>query len=75
MRGRQFYYRIQGAQFLIEFDASQDGGNHSHTVWRDFSQDFGAGIGASSAGGFGRDLLRDHHVAFAAPGRASGHRH
>ena len=75
VRGRRFYYRIQGAQFLIEFDASQDGGNHIHTVWRDFHQDFGAGIGASSAGGFGRDLLRDHHAAFAASAPASAHRH
>ena len=75
VRGRQFYYRIQGAQFLIEFDASQDGGNHIHTVWRDFRQDFGAGLGASSASGFGRDLLRDHHAAFATSGRAGAHRH
>ena len=75
VRGKQFYYRIQGAQFLIEFDASQDGGNHIHTVWRDFRQDFGAGLGTGSAGGFGRDLLRDHHAAFASPGRSIGHRH
>ena len=75
VRGRQFYYRIQGIQFLIEFDASQDGGNHIHTVWRDFRQDFGAGLGTGSTGGFGRDLLRDHHAAFAGAGRPPGHRH
>ena len=75
VRGGRFYYRIQGAQFLIEFDASQDGGNHIHTVWRDFLQDFGAGLGTGSAGGFARDLLRDHHAAFAGSGRAPGHRH
>ena len=45
-RGRQHYYRVQGPLFLIEYDASQDGGNHIHTVWRDFDGDFG------------RDLLR-----------------
>ena len=45
-RGRQHYYRVQGPLFLIEYDASQDGGNHIHTVWRDFNGDFG------------RDLLR-----------------
>ncbi len=75
VRGGRFYYRIQGAQFLIEFDASQDGGNHIHTVWRDFRQDFGAGLAAGSAGGFGRDLLRDHHAAFASAGRHIRHRH
>jgi hypothetical protein len=49
------YYRIQGARFLIEYDASPDGGNHVHTVWRDFSGDFG------------RDLLREHYAAQPAP--------
>jgi hypothetical protein len=41
------YFRIQGANFLIEFDNS--GGNHIHSVWRDFDGDFG------------RDMLRDHY--------------
>jgi hypothetical protein len=50
-RGGQHYYRVQGAKFLIEFDASQNDGNHIHTVWRDFDGDFG------------RDLLRDHHLS------------
>ena len=75
VRGKQFYYRIQGAQFLIEFDASQDGGNHIHTVWRDFRQDFGAALGADTTGGYGRDLLRDHHAVFASVERTLGHRH
>ena len=75
VRGRQFYYRVQGAQFLIEFDASQDGGNHIHTVWRDFRQDFGAALGEGSANGFGRDLLRDHHAAFFGRRGGSEHRH
>jgi hypothetical protein len=51
-RGRPHYYRIQGPRVLIEYDASQNDGNHVHTVWRDFDGDFG------------RDLLRDHHAAF-----------
>jgi hypothetical protein len=38
--------RAQGPQFLIEYDATQDRGNHIHSVWRDFNGDFG------------RDLLR-----------------
>jgi hypothetical protein len=46
-RGKPHYYRVQGPTFLIEFDNS--GGNHIHTVWRDFEGDFG------------RDLLREHY--------------
>ncbi len=51
-RGQPHYYRIQGPRFLIEYDSSQDDGNHIHTVWRDFDGDFG------------RDLLREHHSRF-----------
>jgi len=58
-RRKQHYYRIQGPRFLIEYDASQGGGNHVHTVWRDFSGDFG------------RDLLREHYAAT----KGSAHRH
>ena len=50
-RGRKHYYRIQGPTFLIEFDNSQNDGNHVHSVWRDFDGDFG------------RDLLREHVAA------------
>jgi hypothetical protein len=46
--GKQHYYRVQGPTFLIEFDNTQNNGNHIHSVWRDFSGDFG------------RDLLREH---------------
>jgi hypothetical protein len=46
-RGEPYYFRIQGATFLIEFDNS--GGNHIHSVWRDFNGDWG------------RDLLREHY--------------
>jgi hypothetical protein len=58
-RGKPHYYRIQGGKFLIEYDASQNDGNHVHTVWRDFSGDFG------------RDLLKQHYAA--AKGTAHGH--
>lgn len=51
------YFRIQGANFLIEFDNS--GGNHIHSVWRDFDGDFG------------RDVLRDHYRR----AESSAHRH
>lgn len=47
-RGKKHYYRVQGPTFLIEFDNTQNDGNHVHSVWRDFNGDFG------------RDLLRDH---------------
>ena len=43
------YYRIQGANFLIEYDNSQNNGNHIHAVWREFKGDFG------------KDLIRDHY--------------
>jgi hypothetical protein len=52
-RGRKHYYRVQGPTFLIEFDNTQNDGNHIHSVWRDF------------AGDFGRDLLREHLTAVA----------
>jgi hypothetical protein len=47
-RGKRHYYRVQGPTFLIEFDNTQNDGNHVHSVWRDFTGDFG------------RDLLREH---------------
>ena len=47
-RGKKHYYRIQGPTFLVEYDNTQNGGNHIHSVWRDFNGDFG------------RDLLREH---------------
>ena len=58
-RGKPHYYRVQGPLFLIEYDDSQNDGTHIHTVWRDFTGDFG------------RDLLREHYSL----ARGSGHRH
>ena len=46
--GKKHYYRVQGPTFLIEYDNTQNDGNHIHSVWRDFNGDFG------------RDLLREH---------------
>lgn len=43
------YYRIQAPAFLVEFDDTQDKGNHIHSVWRDFEGDFGL------------DLLKEHY--------------
>ena len=47
-RGQKHYYRMQGPTFLVEYDNTQNDGNHIHSVWRDFQGDFG------------RDLLREH---------------
>jgi hypothetical protein len=44
------YYRIQGPSVLVEYDNTQGGGNHIHTVWRDLENDFGG------------DLLRRHYA-------------
>lgn len=58
-RGRPHYYRVQGPQFLIEYDCTQNDGNHIHTVWRDFNGDFG------------RDLLKQHYEN----AKGSSHKH
>jgi hypothetical protein len=39
--GKPHYYRIQGPTFLVEYDNTQNGANHIHSVWRDFRGDFG----------------------------------
>ena len=55
-RGEPHYYRIQGPEFLVEFENAQRGGGmpdpatHIHTVWRDPDNDFGD------------DLLLRHHL-------------
>src|SRR5689334_2554490 len=46
--GKKHYYSVQGPSFLIEYDNTQNDGNHIHSVWRDFNGDFG------------RDILREH---------------
>lgn len=48
-KGQGHYYKIQGPEFLIEYDNTQNSANHIHTTWRSFEGDFG------------RDLLREHH--------------
>jgi hypothetical protein len=48
-RGGPHYYRIQSPTFLVEYDNTQNGANHIHTVWRDFEDDFGV------------DLLAEHY--------------
>lgn len=50
-KGGPHYYRIQGPTFLVEYDNTQNGANHIHSVWRD------------KTGDFGEDLLKAHYAA------------
>lgn len=47
--GGPHYYRVRAPSFLIEYDCTQNGANHIHAVWRDWTGDFG------------RDLLAEHY--------------
>jgi hypothetical protein len=49
-RREPHYYRLQGPRFLVEYDNTQNGANHIHSVWRDPQDDFGA------------DLLAQHYA-------------
>ena len=48
--GAPHYYAVKGATFLLEYDNTQDGANHAHSVWRDLRRDWGT------------DLLAEHHA-------------
>jgi hypothetical protein len=48
-RGRPHYFRVHGPTALVEYDNTQDGANHVHSVW----------IDPQSL--FGRDLLKMHY--------------
>lgn len=48
--GKGHYYRIQGPMLLIEFDNTQNGANHIHSVVRDLTNDFA------------EDILREHYA-------------
>ncbi len=39
--GQPHYYAIKGPTFVIEYDKTQDGANHIHSVLRDFTDDWG----------------------------------
>jgi hypothetical protein len=58
-RGEAHYYRVQGADFVVEYDNTQNNANHIHSVWRDLKNDFGV------------DVLRAHYKTAHFPG--SGH--
>ena len=48
--GKGHYYCVRGADFLIEYDNTQDDANHAHSVWRHLRDDWGG------------DLLRTHYA-------------
>jgi hypothetical protein len=48
--GQPHYYRVHGPTLLIEYDNTQNGANHIHTVYRDLERDFGG------------DVLRAHYL-------------
>jgi hypothetical protein len=48
--GEPHYYRVHGPTLLVEYDNTQNGANHIHTVWRDLERDFGG------------DLLQAHYA-------------
>ncbi len=58
--GDPHYYRLQGPRLLVEWDNTQRGANHAHSVWRDPSADFGL------------DVLAQHRAASHARGRRPG---
>lgn len=53
--GRGHYYAVRGPTFVIEYDNTQNGANHIHSVWRDLENDWGG------------DLLAEHLAAAHAP--------
>jgi len=48
--GTRHYYRVQGDDLLIEYDNTEDDGNHAHTVLR------------RPHGDFGEDILAGHYA-------------
>ena len=47
--GQGHYYAVSGRTVLLEYDNTQDGANHVHSVWRDLRHDWAG------------DLLRSHY--------------
>ena len=42
--GKPHYYRVQGGNFVLEYDNTQNEANHVHCLWRDFDGDFGVDL-------------------------------
>ncbi|GAA4692758.1 DUF3500 domain-containing protein [Pseudonocardia yuanmonensis] len=58
--GEPHYYRLQGPRLLVEWDNTQRGANHAHSVWRDPTTDFGIDV-------LGAHLARDHEGRVTGP--------
>lgn len=43
-RGQAHYYVVKGPTFVIEYDNTQNNGNHVHSVWRDLTNDWGLDV-------------------------------
>jgi hypothetical protein len=43
-KGQPHYYRVQGTRLFVEYDNTQRGTNHIHSVWRDLENDFGGDV-------------------------------
>jgi hypothetical protein len=55
--GMGHYYRVQGDDLLVEYDNTQNDGNHAHTVLRRPRGDFGGDLGGDLRG----DVLAAHY--------------
>lgn len=53
--GEPHYHRLSAPGLLVEWDDTQDGANHAHSVWRDPRGDFGV------------DVLAEHRAAHHRP--------
>ena len=50
--GEAHFYRLQGPNFTVEWDCVQSKANHSHSIWRDYENDFG------------RSMLAEHYQRY-----------
>jgi hypothetical protein len=57
--GQGHYYALRGPTFVIEYDNTQNGANHIHSVWRELDRDWGG------------DALAEHLAAAHADRRTS----
>ena len=60
-KGHGHYYAVSGPAFMIEYDNTQNGANHIHSVWREWDGDWG------------EDILGEHYRSLHANG--AGHTH
>lgn len=58
-KGTSHYYRIQSQRLLFEFDNAIDNGNHIHSMWRDYRNDFGHELLLDH---YERERLTGHHL-------------